>query len=282
MGHQNPSEVHGPIRASHYRSYTARLKVSLSATQPILWVSICCARSFPGSHPSSRGAVLTRARDRTGGERTGRDIPHCPGSSGRQQVPPRFPSLARLPALLSERGMLIPAHFELWGTPEALSRRERGKRGPRGRSPPSPWAPPLSPSIAPAGGRSACRAIPPEAGIERKERASAAGESGEKKRRCRGRTGPGPSSHTHPPGKMAPQCPGELWGARQGGRRQTRPVPLGRLGSAFNRRGKLLRRMLRRALPWQRERAPPGPGRPRPNPRDRTGAGEAAGKLLCL
>lgn len=147
MGNQNPSEVHGLIRASNYRSHTSWLNVSLSASQPALWVSICRTRSFLCSHPSPRRHGSDPSPGRGGQDGTGRDIPHCPGSAA--AAPSRSaceatgsePLLAPRPPQRAERARdAHPTPFrELWGTTEALPPAGMGGRQHRRcRTPPQP------------------------------------------------------------------------------------------------------------------------------------------------
>lgn len=67
MDNQNPSEVHGPTRASNYRSHTSCLNVSLSPTQPALWVFHLLYTLFPFQLPQRSGHQHP-------------NIPHSPGS----------------------------------------------------------------------------------------------------------------------------------------------------------------------------------------------------------
>lgn len=135
MSNQNPSEVHGPIGASNHRSHTSRLIVSLSPTQPALWFpSVVYALSFPAA-PFPRGTVPTRARcraERTGRDRTGRDIPQCPGSAPSRSAREATGSRCRLaprPPRRAERARdahHTPSRHVFWGSAGALPRLERG------------------------------------------------------------------------------------------------------------------------------------------------------------
>lgn len=251
MSNQNPSEVHGPIGASNHRSHTSRLIVSLSPTQPALWFpSVVYALSFPAA-PFPRGTVPTRARCRA--ERTGRDGTGHPAVPGLRSEPlrpggNRFPmSPGSPPSAASRASEGCPSHpisSCFLGQRRRASPAGKGARQHRrSRSPPSPWAPPLSLSIAPASGRSACWAIP-EDGIKQQERAWAAGGSGG--REVSG-TGRGARRHRDAPGTRSAKWlrgPGSC--APQGRTRQRPPLrtavgprapsrPCRRLGSLWSR-----------------------------------------------
>lgn len=172
----------------------------------------------------------------------------------------RFPNRASLLALSTERrgrGILVTGCFARFGAaPRLLSRREQGAgrcaaaaRTPRRRSPLSPWAPPLSLSIAPVSGRSACWAMP--AG----SRDQAGGKRGG--RRGKREEGEGVSRRRDPRQSLArDRLPAQQYGSRQpsaprdptGG---ARTQPLRRRGGRARRRPPLRsqRRNLGRPVP---------------------------------
>lgn len=142
MGNQNPSEVHGPIRASNYRSHTSCLNASLSTIQPALWVFHLLYTLFPFQLPQCSGlgspSLVPSGQDRTEHPGTAR-APRLRLQTAppvRQQVPE--PRLA--PTLSSEksrRGMLITPHFVRFrATPRCFP---SGKGGPA--APPLPHFP---------------------------------------------------------------------------------------------------------------------------------------------
>lgn len=206
--------------------------------------------------------------------------------------------------------MPITPRLALFGAaPRRFPRRERvgwQHRIPR-RSPPSPWAPPLSLSIAPISGRSACWATPARS----RDRAEGKRGGGRGKRERRegvsvgaGTPGGARPGTLRPLGNMAPRLPAAPRGSPQAGRGRSAGAEAGQGDGGrsaarrqspdapsrpsqppprlpFKRGGKLMPRMLRRrrALPWQRQRGHPPP--PVPAEEAGRGATEPRGAPLC-